>query len=108
LDDGSNDGSAEAVEELSAKVTVLRGSGAWWWGGALDHGYRWLRLHATDMDDIVLIINDDTCASETWPGSAPAAKALNQDFGKDTQFAKVALWTQFSLYLSAAIRLCRA
>jgi glycosyltransferase involved in cell wall biosynthesis len=65
LDDESNDGSAEAVEELSAKVTMLRTNGAWWWGGALDHGYRWLRLHVNDMDDIVLMIDDDTCASET-------------------------------------------
>jgi hypothetical protein len=39
---------------------VLRGSGGWWWAGALDYGYRWLKRHANGIDDIVLIINDDT------------------------------------------------
>jgi len=29
LDDGSKDGSAEAVQELTSKVTVLRGDGHW-------------------------------------------------------------------------------
>jgi GT2 family glycosyltransferase len=60
LDDGSEDGSAEAVQELTSNVSVLRGNGGWWWAGALDYGYRWLKRHANGSDDIVLIINDDT------------------------------------------------
>jgi len=60
LDDGSEDGSAEAVQELTSKVSVLQGDGRWWWAGALDYGFRWLKHHADDVDDIVLIINDDT------------------------------------------------
>ena len=60
LDDGSDDGSADAVLKLVPQASVLRGDGTWWWAGALHHGYRWIKRHANNKDDVVLIINDDT------------------------------------------------
>lgn len=60
IDDGSTDGTADMVRKEVASLTVLRGNGKWWWGGALHQGYRWLTRHPDHRDDLVLIINDDT------------------------------------------------
>jgi GT2 family glycosyltransferase len=63
LDDGSNDGTAETVKELLAdKVTVLKGKGEWWWGGALEAGYHQIRRMdcASPSRVIVGVMNDDT------------------------------------------------
>lgn len=58
IDDGSNDGTADAVKGmLGEKVIILYGSDMWW-GGSLDLGYNWLRVNAQDADRIC-IINDD-------------------------------------------------
>jgi len=43
IDDGSSDGTAEMVQENISSLTVVRGKGSWWWAGALQQGYRWLR-----------------------------------------------------------------
>jgi GT2 family glycosyltransferase len=60
IDDGSADGTAAAVAAiLPRQTTVLRGAGDWWWGGALDQGWRWLAERAPSNDDDVLICNDD-------------------------------------------------
>lgn len=59
IDDGSTDGTAEAVLGILPATTVLRGRGTWWWAGALQQGYEWVRRNARP-DDVVLIINDDT------------------------------------------------
>jgi GT2 family glycosyltransferase len=63
IDDGSTDGTGEMVREIVPSVTILRGNGHWWWGGALQQGFQWLRQHVADPDDVVLIINDDTVIS---------------------------------------------
>jgi GT2 family glycosyltransferase len=60
IDDGSTDGTAQMVQERVSSLTVLTGSGDWWWGGALHEGYKWLRTQEPPFTDIVLIINDDT------------------------------------------------
>jgi GT2 family glycosyltransferase len=60
IDDGSTDGTAEMVQEQIKSLTVLTGHGEWWWGGALHEGYKWLRAHNPLLNDLVLIINDDT------------------------------------------------
>ncbi len=59
LDDGSSDGTAEMVRERIRPLTVITGNGNWWWAGALQEGYRWLRARRPTTD-LVLIINDDT------------------------------------------------
>lgn len=60
IDDGSRDGTAAMVRECVPFATVIRGRGHWWWGGALQQAFRWLKKARLPADDIVLIINDDT------------------------------------------------
>jgi GT2 family glycosyltransferase len=60
IDDGSTDGTANMVRERIPSLTVITGMGDWWWGGALHEGYQWLRKARPSLNDIVLIINDDT------------------------------------------------
>jgi GT2 family glycosyltransferase len=60
IDDGSTDGTEEMVRRQIEALTVIRGKGNWWWAGALEQGYRWLRSEPGDPNDAVLIINDDT------------------------------------------------
>ena len=58
-DDGSTDGTADAVRALVPDATVLRGRGDWWWAGGLQQGIDWLRRSKVKDDDLVLFINDD-------------------------------------------------
>ena len=59
IDDGSTDGTADAVRTAFPRATVLTGAGAWWWGGSLQQGLNWLRAHPVAADDVVLMTNDD-------------------------------------------------
>jgi GT2 family glycosyltransferase len=59
IDDGSTDGTAEMVKEAIPSVTVLRGTGDWWWAGSLQRGVDWLKKEKVADDAIVLFINDD-------------------------------------------------
>ena len=71
LDDGSTDGTDQMVRSYLDvdKLTVIRGNGSWWWGGALHQGYLWLKRQELNADDPVLIINDDTEMGETYLGT---------------------------------------
>jgi GT2 family glycosyltransferase len=60
IDDGSKDGTSDMVRSVVPDTTILKGSGNWWWGGALHQGYNWLKRNNVPADDIVLITNDDT------------------------------------------------
>ena len=59
IDDGSTDGTADAVCAVLPTTTVLRGRGDWWWGGSLDQGISWLKAASIAEDDLILFINDD-------------------------------------------------
>lgn len=60
IDDGSSDGTGDMARSLTDNLTILRGQGHWWWGGALQQGYKWIGRKNPLPDDVVLIANDDT------------------------------------------------
>jgi GT2 family glycosyltransferase len=60
IDDGSSDGTEEMVREAIESLTVIKGQGSWWWAGSLQQGINWLKGNSTNLDDIILMINDDT------------------------------------------------
>jgi GT2 family glycosyltransferase len=72
IDDGSSDGTSEMVHQLVPHATVLRGGGNWWWSGALQRGYNWLKAHTCGGNEIVLIANDDTSFDHTFLSTARA------------------------------------
>ena len=93
IDDGSTDGTAEAVTEVIHDVVVIRGNGTWWWAGSLQQGYKWLRRNETPADDVVLIMNDDTVFEHDFlsiglrvlgdnPGAMVTATGYNVATGK--------------------------
>ena len=66
IDDGSSDGTADAVKSLLPATTVITGPGNWWWAGSLQQGYDWLRAQRPALDELVLIANDDTTFGEEF------------------------------------------
>jgi GT2 family glycosyltransferase len=92
IDDGSTDGTEEMVRESIPSAAVIRGKGNWWWAGALQKGFRWLAAQANAPDDVVLIINDDTCFDAAFvekgvsllrghPRTLLGAQAFNRETG---------------------------
>lgn len=60
IDDGSTDGTADAVQAIIEDAVVIRGTGDWWWAGSLQQGYAWLKRNRVALGDVVLVMNDDT------------------------------------------------
>ena len=57
VDDGSTDGTAEAIAVDYPEVTLIRGTGDWWWTRSMNEGIK----HAIeDGATAVLMMNDDT------------------------------------------------
>jgi glycosyltransferase involved in cell wall biosynthesis len=57
IDDGSTDGTADAVAAEFPEVALLRGeSGDWWWGGAMRRGMAWAWTEGAQR---VFWLNDD-------------------------------------------------
>ncbi|MEJ5283474.1 MAG: glycosyltransferase family 2 protein [Brevinematales bacterium] len=59
IDDGSTDGTSEMVLSYLPDSVIIKGKGKWWWGGSLHQGYKWVKKNVSNVEDIVLIINDD-------------------------------------------------
>ena len=57
VDDGSTDGTPEAIETQFSSVILLRGDGNLWWGGAIAKGMEFLIHHASI--DALVWLNDD-------------------------------------------------
>jgi len=60
IDDGSTDGTSERLRTRCPDAVLLRGSGDWWWAGALQRGLAWVEKEASSDQDIILIMNNDT------------------------------------------------
>lgn len=58
IDDGSTDGTAEFLA-TQQDVTLLKGNGSLWWGGAIEVGLQWV-LQVGHRSDWVLLVNNDT------------------------------------------------
>ncbi len=65
VDDGSDDGTEDAVKKSIDNCFVIRGDGNLWWGGALHKAYLWLMKHSS-TEDIVLLCNDDITFEESF------------------------------------------
>jgi GT2 family glycosyltransferase len=59
LDDGSGDGTADAVREILPAVKVIPGDGNWWWGGCLQQAWLLLKQTPPSPESIIGICNDD-------------------------------------------------
>ncbi|MCF8069587.1 MAG: glycosyltransferase [Desulfobacterales bacterium] len=59
IDDGSTDETEQMVHELVDSLTVIRGTGNWWWAGCLQQGFNFLKKKGISHDSNILIINDD-------------------------------------------------
>ncbi len=59
IDDGSTDGTAESVTASIDTVTVIRGSGNWWWAGSLQRGLNAAGAMRPVARDMLFITNDD-------------------------------------------------
>ncbi len=63
VDDGSTDGTSEAVSRRFPKVKIIRGDGTLWWAGATNIGIK----YALDQGaDFILTINDDVIADQSF------------------------------------------
>lgn len=59
FDDGSTDGSAEAILEKYPETTIIYGDGNYWWSRSMNAGLDIILSKASDSD-YVLTLNDDT------------------------------------------------
>lgn len=59
VDDGSTDGTSQAVAKEFPIVNILSGDGELWWTGAMNLGVGWALARAKP-DDVVLSLNNDT------------------------------------------------
>jgi len=61
VDDGSTDGTSEAITEQYTDVIILKGDGNLWWTGAIELGMRYAYKQGADY---FIWLNDDTLPSE--------------------------------------------
>ena len=59
VDDGSVDGTADAVRAVLSSTVVIRGDGHWWWAGCLQQACDWLAAQGVPDDAMICFLNDD-------------------------------------------------
>jgi GT2 family glycosyltransferase len=85
VDDGSTDGTREAVERMNLDVTVVTGPGSWFWSRSMAAAER---VADTADPDVILWLNDDV---ELEPDALRRAMATQQDHPQDILVG--ALWS---------------
>ena len=108
-DDGSTDGTAEAVREILPDAVVLRGNGSLWWAGGLQKGINWLRAQSLSDDTAVVFMNDDVGFDDDYFEKAVAelrtlgsrsfliSPGRYQTSGRLTQEAGVTDWSRMKV-----------
>jgi GT2 family glycosyltransferase len=79
IDDGSTDGTADAVKTLCPGADVIFGAGDWWWAGCLDQACRHLLRTGVADEDVLLLINDDVVIGPSFLEQAIAEIATLRD-----------------------------
>jgi GT2 family glycosyltransferase len=89
VDDGSTDGTAEAIRTAFPDVTILTGDGELWWAGAVDKGIR----HALEnlSPRYLLLLNDDTVSDRNFLVSMVGTAELNP---RSVVGGLLLLWTE--------------
>lgn len=64
VDDGSTDGTAEALARDYPEVQVIQGSGDLWWTGAMQLGVDWVLGNAVGSGDYIMSLNNDVILAE--------------------------------------------
>jgi GT2 family glycosyltransferase/ubiquinone/menaquinone biosynthesis C-methylase UbiE len=65
VDDGSTDGSSEAILSKFPSVKILKGNGNLWWTGSMNKGFGHVLSIAKD-DDCILAMNDDVTVEQDY------------------------------------------
>lgn len=65
VDDGSTDGTSDALKTQYPIVTVLRGDGNLWWAGSTNKGVEHA-LHESSPGDYILTLNNDLTVEPTY------------------------------------------
>jgi len=106
VDDGSTDGTADAVTALLPETVVIRGSGDWWWAGSIQKALDWLQQKKPAGDPVLLVINDDTEISENFlatgrqlvqafPRTLFCARAFSRRTGKFVDMGVHVDWSHY-------------
>jgi GT2 family glycosyltransferase len=76
VDDGSADGTSAAIRQFFPSVTVINGTGNWWWTRSVNEGIRYaLDQHASH----VLLLNDDTYFTSDYLAQVNSEITLNPE-----------------------------